>query len=103
MLAAWNRGDLGGGPDFSSWLRIVSHFGNLMRPQNQSKQAPAIGLRAASGSDHWSTFAMPIWVSSARLSSICQLSVMRPPVILSRSVATKWTGWPGPWCRRSCR
>src|SRR5258707_10585516 len=42
------------------------------------------------------TLATPISCSSVRLSSMCQLSVMRPFSILTRSVAMKGTGWPLP-------
>src|SRR6202158_2394143 len=45
---------------------------------------------------HMSTLATPISCSSVRLSSMCQLSVMRPFSILTRSVAMKGTGWPLP-------
>jgi hypothetical protein len=41
---------------------------------------------------HKSTLATPISCSSARLSSMCQLSVMRPFSILMRSVAMKGIG-----------
>jgi hypothetical protein len=45
---------------------------------------------------HCSTLATPICVSSVRLSSIWQLSVMRPFVTFSRSVAMKSIAWPCP-------
>jgi addiction module HigA family antidote len=44
-----------------------------------------------------STLAMPICWSSAKLSSMCQLSVMRPFSALTRSVAMKAMAWPLPW------
>src|ERR1700730_11255974 len=46
--------------------------------------------------DYELTLATPISCSSVRLSSMCQLSVMRPFSILTRSVAMKGTGWPLP-------
>src|SRR5258708_28029080 len=45
---------------------------------------------------HEPTLATPISCSSVRLSSMCQLSVMRPFWILTRSVAMKGIGWPLP-------
>jgi hypothetical protein len=53
--------------------------------RRQRHESPRDRLPAAYGL----TLAMPISVSSVRLSSICQLSVMRPFVILTRSVAMK--------------
>src|ERR1700730_3032747 len=45
---------------------------------------------------HFLTVAIPICCRRVRLSSICQLSVMRPLRILRRSVAMNETGWPSP-------
>ena len=67
---------------------------------NKPRKAPVVLSPEDDESDrclrHCSTLATPICVSSVRLSSICQLSVMRPFVTFSRSVAMKSIDWPWP-------
>ena len=54
------------------------------------------GQRRLPHADQDASFAIPMLCSSVRLSSMCQLSVTRPSVILSRSVAMKRIAWPLP-------